>query len=396
MLRTDSVSGAKGVHSQEPAERNQYNHNFQNHFCGCGDEYDAEQEKGTMFQCLGLGTVDTGGCGEDWWHPQCLMGLPKDWQAEKEPKLAHVEEQPDQADGTDHKHQERGDDESTPPGFPHEDDFESMICYKCVESNPWIKQYASTAGFLPAVFKRSAAPSPEGEAKDDIPGSEGSPQVESSNSRKRKALADEIDNRASSPSKRLKDEGPLNLDAVRSTTDAAPQRPQHKHDALPPPPSGRFTLFLKEDFREHLCHCPSCFPSLLPHPQLVDEEETYEPPLSESGSEAGPPGSGARSHGTGSLLERGEAALSGVDRVRAIEGVMVYNNLKEKVKAFLKPYAESGQPVGAEDIKAYFEKLRGDDQAILDASKGAGAVGKKGDDDGGDGMGPSRKEQSGY
>jgi E3 ubiquitin-protein ligase UBR7 len=76
---------------------------------------------------------------------------------------------------------------------------------------------------------------------------------------------------------------------------------------------------------------------------------------------------------------------------------MVYNNLKEKVKAFLKPYAESGQPVGAEDIKAYFEKLRGDDQAILEASKGAaGPARKDRDDSTGDGTGANRKEQSGY
>jgi E3 ubiquitin-protein ligase UBR7 len=275
-----------------------------------------------------------------------------------------------------------------------------MICYKCVESNPWIKQYAGTAGFLPAVFKRSSAPSPEGEAKGDTPAPEGAYQVESSNSRKRKASDDDIDSRASSPSKRHKDQPVEETpDAIPPQSNIAPQPPPHKHTALPPAPAGPCTLFLKEDFRDHLCHCPSCFPNLLPHPQLLDEEETYEPPLSESGSEAGPPGSGARSHGTGSLLERGEAALSGVDRVRAIEGVMVYNNLKEKVKAFLKPYAESGQAVGAEDIKAYFEKLRGDDQAILDASKGAGAgtAGKKNEDDeSGDGPGPNRKEQSGY
>lgn len=43
---------------------------------------------------------------------------------------------------------------------------------------------------------------------------------------------------------------------------------------------------------------------------------------------------------------------------------MVYNHLKDKVKSFLQPFAASGQPVGAEDIKAYFEKLRGDDEAI--------------------------------
>lgn len=43
---------------------------------------------------------------------------------------------------------------------------------------------------------------------------------------------------------------------------------------------------------------------------------------------------------------------------------MAYNHLKSRVKTFLQPFAESGTAVGAEDIKAYFEKLRGDDEAI--------------------------------
>lgn len=67
---------------------------------------------------------------------------------------------------------------------------------------------------------------------------------------------------------------------------------------------------------------------------------------------------------------------------------MVYNHLKDKVKSFLQPFAESGQAVGAEDIKAYFEKLRGDEQGIRDA-----AVVNSGD--GGDGSGDGRREQSG-
>lgn len=52
---------------------------------------------------------------------------------------------------------------------------------------------------------------------------------------------------------------------------------------------------------------------------------------------------------------------------------MVYNQLRDKVKTFLQPFAESGQAVSAEDIKAYFEKLRGDDQDIRLAAAGAGA-----------------------
>ena len=69
---------------------------------------------------------------------------------------------------------------------------------------------------------------------------------------------------------------------------------------------------------------------------------------------------------------------------------MVYNHLKDKVKSFLQPFAESGQAVGAEDIKAYFEKLRGDAGAIRAAGGAALAGG-----DSTDGSGDNRQEQSG-
>ena len=68
---------------------------------------------------------------------------------------------------------------------------------------------------------------------------------------------------------------------------------------------------------------------------------------------------------------------------------MVYNHLRDKVKSFLQPFAESGQAVGAEDIKAYFEKLRGDHDAI----RAAGGVAAAGSEEGPGG--DSRREQSG-
>ena len=60
---------------------------------------------------------------------------------------------------------------------------------------------------------------------------------------------------------------------------------------------------------------------------------------------------------------------------------MVYNHLRDKVKAFLQPFADSGQAVGAEDIKAYFEKLRGDEDAIKLAGAGAGAGASEGNEE---------------
>ena len=72
---------------------------------------------------------------------------------------------------------------------------------------------------------------------------------------------------------------------------------------------------------------------------------------------------------------------------------MVYNHLKDKVKSFLQPFAESGQPVAADDIKAYFEKLRGDDMAIKAAAAGGPVVTTGGND--ATGGGSNRKEQNG-
>ncbi|KAE8150244.1 putative zinc finger in N-recognin-domain-containing protein [Aspergillus avenaceus] len=371
-LRSDPKTGAKGVHSETPHPGNSYNHNFQNKFCGCAEDYNAEEEKGTMFQCLGLGTAESGGCGEDWWHPECLIGLPRDWykSMKEEGKVEHAED----------------DDETPlPPGFPGEEDFETFICYKCLDANPWLKRYATTAGFLPPVYKEGGLP----KTTETTPNTS---EDQAPTSKKRKLE----DGEESEPAaKRPKDDPENTSTEAQPTAETEPKQeptesspPKQKHDSIPDTaPQGSFSLFVKEDFRDHLCRCPDCYPNLAPHIQLREEEETYEPPLSEDGE-----ANGGGSTGTGSLLDRGEAALSNIDRVRAIEGAMVYNHLRDKVKEFLKPFAETGKAVSAEDIKSYFEKLRGDEQPIRDAAGQASTGNDDNDDNGDDG----RREQSGY
>ncbi|KAL4995635.1 putative zinc finger in N-recognin-domain-containing protein [Aspergillus recurvatus] len=393
-LRSDPNTGAKGVRSEKAHPGNRYNGNFHNKFCGCGEDYNAHEEKGTMFQCLGLGTTETGGCGEDWWHPECLIGLTRDWYKnfDKKEKTEYDElnEQDDDDDET-----------PLPPGFPAEDDFETFICYKCVESNPWLKQYAGTPGFLPPVFKEGGLQKIVKEERASAPESLPirSEDQPSDNPKKRKAEDDAENRDGDEPSsKRSKEETQPQTTTSPSQTKIEPEQQEQKqepiHASLPQTtPTAPFSLFLKEDFRNHFCRCPTCYPNLAPHPQLREEEETYEPPLSENGD-----GDGARSTGTGSLLDRGEAALSNIDRVRAIEGAMVYNHLRDKVKEFLKPFAESGTAVGADDIKAYFEKLRGDDQHIKDAATaGRASADRRGTEDDGEGNGDgnARREQSG-
>ncbi|KAJ5428900.1 Zinc finger N-recognin metazoa [Penicillium cf. griseofulvum] len=392
-LREDPATGKKGVHSQEAAASNAYNHNFRNRFCGCGEQYDAYSEKGTMYQCLGLGTVETGGCGEDWWHPECLIGLSRDWNTAA-PNANGL-------GGGDATNDAPAEDEEDllPPGFPAEDDFDHLICFKCVDSNPWIKPYAGTPGFLPPVFREGGLkkgsnvaddlPVPATEPRETVP----KDQEKTKQSKKRKADDEEpaegepITKRSKEEEeeeeekqapveeqlfKVMKEEDPTDEENESPTKPSAP-----KHTELPKStPMESFSLFGLDDFHGQLCRCAECFPKLVPHPQLREEEDTYEPPMSDDGQ-----ANGAASVGTGSIYDRGEAALNNMDRVRAIEGAMAYNHLRDKLKVFLQPFAESGQAVSAEDIKGYFEALRGDEQGIKDAANHASTVGGDGNDD---------------
>ena len=133
------------------------------------------------------------------------------------------------------------------------------------------------------------------EPEPGLPASSISGQSCSTTSRKRKAEPDTPEIANSDPKRRKADEGP-----------------RAHHLSLPSAPMEAFSLFLREDFRDHLCRCAECYPLLRAHPQLLEEEVLYEPPLSQDGEGDG------ESMGTGSLLDRGEAALSNVDRVRAI------------------------------------------------------------------------------
>ncbi|TAQ86007.1 hypothetical protein B7494_g5662 [Chlorociboria aeruginascens] len=358
-LRIHPETNTKGgVHSEIPEPNNKYNHNFRNHFCGCECEYDPFMQKGTMFQCLGLGTAEDGGCGEDWWHPGCIVGLGPDWfestsqrfpprkpknagllesiieVAETAVDGAYGEAQVHANEATEPTAEDEAEDEAEeedpplPPGFPHEDDFEGFICYKCVDANPWIKKYAGAAGFLAPVFRRSAAASPESGVLDKV-NILVAPILP--DSKKRKAEDDE-DSDASGPTKRMRVEGPISKPDAPVTIGTLD---------TPPIISGE---------------------KASKHPQLLEEEDTYEPPLSESGD-----GEGGSTVGSGSIYDRGESALKNVDRVRAIEGVMAYNHLRDKLKPFFQQFAESGQAISAEDIKAHFAKMRGDEQAIKEA-----------------------------
>lgn len=370
--------------SEQVSSPNKYNQNFYNRFCGCKCDYDAENQSGTMFQCLGLGSVETGGCGEDWWHASCIVGLEPDWYEKQNYNCGSLDsknpEQRSTAFGTSQESdasKNSADSVTTqavregiqyddmdfpyPPGFPAENEFEGFICYKCVDSYPWIKRYAGAPGFLPAVFLQDRSHNSEindiyviNDQNSDSHGSK----------KRRASRVDDLESESRIVPRLMKkgtnDNQSHNITAEFSDAIPSPRsmesQKECKFKCLPPIKTGKFSLFFKEDFRSHLCRCDDCFPKLEIHPHLLEPEETYEPsvstdPREELNSTAG----------SGSLYERGETVLKNIDRVKAIEGVMAYNHLKDKLKPFFQQFAESGKAISAEDIKAHFAKIRGDD-----------------------------------
>lgn len=301
-----------------------------------------------MFQCLGLATEQDGGCGEDWWHPECVLGLGRDWLKKEDVDAEGYGESLT----------------PLPPGFPQEEEFEVFVCYKCVEANPWIKGYAGTEGFLRPVFKKDSALGADLPEIDHITSAQASGDLDEASSHVKPPTVNgestilenvskseptmqspstvekgpnpelssqsptntenklysepsaQIPTNAPSISKKRKaDDDPI-LDPAIPYPDAKKLKPDPTppyHESLPPAPDGIFSIFLQENFRDKFCRCSSCYPLLRIHPQLLEEEDSYEPPLSQNGQEGG-----GESVGTGSLLDMGEAALSNVDRVRAI------------------------------------------------------------------------------
>lgn len=387
-LRINSKpDGINGSCYDKPSTTNKYNHNFLNRFCGCECDYDPENQKGTMYQCLGLGTADDGGCGEDWWHASCIVGIHPDCVEniikEENVQISRNENQGSKISNIDQTRQEGKNVEDNcseplglqtpiqyddmgqpiPPGFPPEDSFEGFICYKCLDAFPWIKRYAGAPGFLPAVFR-------QGTTKKCV--SKMGDQFQNSNFRKRNL--NEVETLVADTPKRIvkrkkshdSSEGGLSGNFDKLVEGSIDSKTSCKLEHLPPAQSGQFSLFFKEDFRLYLCRCDKCFPKLKAHPQLLELEETYEPSVSTDFCEE--PESTV---GSSSLYEQGESALQNIDRVKAIEGVMAYNHLKDKLKPFFQQFAESGRTISAEDIKSHFAKIRGDDEAIFEAGEAA-------------------------
>ena len=283
-----------------------------------------------MYQCIGLATETDGGCGEDWWHPECLLGLGRDWyeDAKQSAELCRVlsdakDEPGEKYDVLRIGRYEADSDHFVPRTFPKEDQIEALICYKCCNTAPWIKQYAGSPGFLPLVRKQDLT---SGESLVAIThfttetNAQISPMAtnEDSLNPSRKRAVEDLSDIDPDTRKKAKTDSTTCARLTTSALDVCfkPQTDSHL--------SGDVSLIASdESFRARFCRCSECYQLIRHYPQLLEEEDNYEPSLSEDDENEG-----GGSAGTKSLMDRGEAALSNVDRVRAIGKSTIYTPYK--------------------------------------------------------------------
>lgn len=382
----------KNFDSLDPPEsvNNNYSHNFEGKFCHCDEKFVPEEQKGTMFQCL-LGDV----CNEDWFHEECILGLPLGsvYRGDKKPITATVfpqgenvldklpsaidepsedikEQKPDggnlkkENSGGDGEEEDDDDDDDDPDnqtleGLPNVNDFDSYVCWKCVE------KYRSIFEELVKLDKSAiVAVVPHGDWKT---------LEERGSALKKRAVSieekDGEDEEEHPAAKKIKTENGENA-AVQSKPEPVSNEQEDAINEINP--KYGFSVFLSPHFRIKFKHALS-HRSRLPEtsdrsdgstkgkstsasissglrefltktfPFLTEEELVYEPPEDDDAHS--------------SLLEAGTRALNDMPRPQAIQCLEAYSIMKEKLSNFFKPFAEQGKVVTEEDVTGFFSGM---------------------------------------
>ncbi|KIJ49242.1 hypothetical protein M422DRAFT_28192 [Sphaerobolus stellatus SS14] len=332
--------------TQPVSTNNKYGQNFHAKFCRCHRPYDAKKEKETMVQCLAC---------EDWFHESCLNLRTRPNEKVATPPPA---DPPAQGQET---HEDDGDSTASndlPSALLPASAYDSFICGPCVLSNDTLRRWAGTNGVM-MVFRNADEELPTDSVIEeggvdlrwkvlDDEGNDEKPSVDEDSS---KRPLDE-ENAEDRESKRLKtDDGtpvatsatclapPLNLKAQKILNKLASK--DSDSEEKKPEIIGHGDIFLIEGWRERWCRCNKCITPLQECKFLLEEEETYEPPED--------PDSGK------SLVDLGMRALLNLPRDRAIDGIMAYNNMRDELISYLRPFAEEGRVVREEDVKEFFE-----------------------------------------
>ncbi|PPR07868.1 hypothetical protein CVT24_005605 [Panaeolus cyanescens] len=291
-----------------------------------------------MIQCLAC---------EDWFHESCcnLRERPSSREgtpiSPKKTILDQITEEDDDAASETSSY-------GLPPPLISGEEYECFICGSCVSQSAVLRRWAGTCGTLMVIRDSPADPwrRLNGIDVDDQHPIEVNDTQDTSKAGMKRPLSpsaiDEPD------AKRVKPSHEADMDFTTCLAPPQHQAAQRVLSALDKkgcaPFLGSGDLFLKSGFRERWCRCKSCLTSLQDSPWLLEEEETYEPPED--------PDSGL------SLEELGMRALERLPRDKAINGIHAFNEMRDDLVKFLRPFAQEGKVVNESDVRGFFEVLK--------------------------------------
>ncbi|KAI5122857.1 hypothetical protein M0805_003150 [Coniferiporia weirii] len=321
---------------------NEYGHNFGGVFCRCGRPYDATKERETMIQCLAC---------EDWFHESCLnlreRPPSRDPSPEREPPPEARDGEPTADNNADAVSEASS--SGLPPPLITDTAYDSFICRSCVLANSTLRRWVGTKGAITVIRDATDAPWTvfDGASEDEVfRNADGA----AGNKRTFEAAGDMSEE---SNTKRPRTESKVG-DGTPETAKIeciclAPTRSEKAErilEAIYLEPAnfeyGTGDVFLTEGWRMRWCHCENCLPALEAQPFLLAEEETYEPPEDPDSAF--------------SLEELGMRALQSLPRDRALDGIRAFNEMRDELLHYLRPFAQEGKVVNEADVRRFFEE----------------------------------------
>ncbi|TDL20271.1 hypothetical protein BD410DRAFT_791045 [Rickenella mellea] len=354
---TTSLPHTCTLHKQAEVENsdNKYGQNFRGVFCRCGRAYDAKTERETMIQCLAC---------EDWFHESCLNLRERPPSRAPSPAAEVPTEENLSVEREDNIVEDNRSDASSsslPPPLIKDSDYDTMFCRSCVVASPILRRWAGTKGALMVTRNKDHRPwkilDGETEFAEDLDVTVGS---------KRQGSSAEADGLPQAKKARVESfDSSISGYSVCLAPPIQPQAQEILSLVQSSPPNytlGAGDVFFTEGWRERWCRCSSCQTAMHLQPFLLEDEEIYEPPED--------PESGenlmliliktfsfvhsCRIAGL-SLEELGLRALQNLPRDRALDGIRAFNEMRDDLMTYLRPFAQEGKVVNEEDVRSFFE-----------------------------------------
>ncbi|CAG8632283.1 6875_t:CDS:10 [Funneliformis caledonium] len=293
-------------------EHNKYDHNYEGRFCWCKVDYDPEKEENNMLQCV---------ICEDWFHENCISG-----EKQEEKRFS----------------------------IPDLDTFEEFMCHKCLDKYSFLKPYLNSHMFFSGQYnKKTHQVNEVDENSNDSSTGDKMSQPPNSCKDNETTTTQTSTVSPSSPTPHVNNKRKIEKDEVvdgkallpkRSKNDGTDDTNVCKRERWPVVNDDvEVDLFCVQGWRDELCRCSKCIELYKKHQIefILNVEETYEPPEDDDAQK--------------SLFDCGMKALNQMDRVAAIEGILAYNQFKDELIEFLKPFGESGKTVTVKDVNEFFE-----------------------------------------